>query len=224
MAESVAELLGRLRFVGGPVETLYLNQTRVRESFIGQLGAIESFTRNATKELKGETPVVKIGGGLASGADVTWTLGDPITQVLVLRAALESEEALCGLDDAAPGRYIRFTGAGCVSRPGMFDDMHQERLREHLDPDLYKALEAERATEENILRMTEGQDRPQWLLTVSEGPSVCASIIDARALTSALRHWMSPDSRWDIFALFNRRHETGVPLWVTLHVGVDFVK
>ena len=29
MAEPVADLLGRLRFVGGPVETLYL--TRIRE-------------------------------------------------------------------------------------------------------------------------------------------------------------------------------------------------
>ncbi len=222
MAESVAELLGRLRFVSGTVETLYLNETRVREGFIGQLGAIESFTRKATKELKGETPVVKIGGGLSSGADVTWTLSDPITQVLVLRAALESQEALCGLDDAAPGHYIRFAGAGSISRPGMFDDMHQERLREHPDPDLYKALEAERATEENILRMTEGQDRPQWLLTVSEGPSVCASIIDSRALKSALRHWMSDDSPWEIFALFIRRHKTGVPLLAALHVGMKW--
>jgi hypothetical protein len=50
MTGSVAELLGRLRFVGGPVETLYLNQPRVRESFVGQLGAIESFTRGVAKE------------------------------------------------------------------------------------------------------------------------------------------------------------------------------
>ena len=60
MAESVAELLGRLRFVGGPVETLYLNQPRVRESFVGQLGAIESFTRGVEKEGSVEAPVIKI--------------------------------------------------------------------------------------------------------------------------------------------------------------------
>jgi len=121
MAESVAELLGRLRFVGGPVETLYLNQTRVRESFIGQLGAIESFTRTATKEGKIEAPVVKIGAGLASEAGVTWTLTDSTAQALVLRASLESQGALLGLDDAGPGRYISFAGAGYISRPGMLD-------------------------------------------------------------------------------------------------------
>ncbi len=82
MAESVAELLGRLRFAGGPVETLYLNQTRVRESFIGQLGAIEPFTRTATKEGSVEVPIVKVGAGLASEAGVTWTLSDPTAQVL----------------------------------------------------------------------------------------------------------------------------------------------
>src|SRR5579859_1578697 len=112
MTESVAELLGRLRFVSGPVESLYLNEIRVREGFIGQLGAIESFTRTASKEVKGEVPIVKIGGALSSESDVTWTLSDPITQVLVLRAALESEGRLYSLDDAAPGRYISFAGTG----------------------------------------------------------------------------------------------------------------
>src|SRR5450432_4099136 len=69
MAESVAELLGRLRFVGGPVETLYLNQPRVRESFIGQLGAIESFTRSSAKEGSVGVPVVKIGADLTAESD-----------------------------------------------------------------------------------------------------------------------------------------------------------
>jgi hypothetical protein len=38
----------------------YLNQTRVRESFIGQIGAIESFTKTATKEGSVEVPIVKV--------------------------------------------------------------------------------------------------------------------------------------------------------------------
>src|SRR5947207_2447679 len=104
--ESVTELLSRLHFVGRPVETLYLNQTRVRESFIGQLGAIETFTRAATKEGSAETPIVKLSAGISSEAGVTWTLSDPITQVLVLRAALESQGALYDPGDAGPGRYI----------------------------------------------------------------------------------------------------------------------
>ena len=47
MAESVAELLSRLRFVGGPVETLYLNQARAHDNFISNIGEVESFTRTA---------------------------------------------------------------------------------------------------------------------------------------------------------------------------------
>lgn len=152
----MAELLGRLRFVGGPVETLYLNQTRVRESFIGQLGAIETFTRTATKEGSIEVPVVKVGAGLASEAGVTWTLTDPAAQALVLRASLESQGALRGLDAAGPGRYISFAGAGSVSRPGMLDDRHRAELRER--PGLYDAFEAERGTQESVLRMMEGDD------------------------------------------------------------------
>ncbi len=220
MAESVAELLGRLRFVGGPVETLYLNQTRVRESFIGQLGAIESFTRTATKEGKIEAPVVKIGAGLASEAGVTWTLTDSTAQALVLRASLESQGALLGLDDAGPGRYISFAGAGYISRPGMLDDEHRAGLSER--PGLYDALEAERGAQESVLRMMEGQDATMWLLTVSDDVSVCAAVLDNRWPSSSFPSWVSAGCRWQIFAMFRRLHETGVPLLAALHVTVKW--
>ncbi len=94
MTESVADLLGRLRFVGGPVETLYLNQPRVKESFVGQLGAIESFTRGVAKEGSVEAPVIKIGAGVTAESGVTWNLADPTAQVLVLHAALEKHGAV----------------------------------------------------------------------------------------------------------------------------------
>ncbi len=119
MAESVDELLANLRFVGGPVETIYLNQTRIREGFITHLGAIESFTRTAIKEVSAETPVVKIGAGVSSESDVTWSLSDPIAQVLVLHAALESRGLLYSIDNAAPGRYVGFVGAAVLSRSGV---------------------------------------------------------------------------------------------------------
>src|SRR6266567_8906807 len=200
MTESVAELLGRLRFAGGPVETLYLNQTRVRESFIGQLGAIEPFTRTATKEGSVEVPIVKVGAGLASEASVTWTLSDPTAQVLVLRASLESQGALLGLDGAGPGRYVSFAGAGYVSRPGVFDDEHREGLRQH--PGLYDALEAERGKQETIVRMIEGPEMSFWLLTVGDETSICAAFLDKRMLRPVFSHWINPSygaSRWETF-------------------------
>lgn len=187
MAESIAKLLSKLRFVGRPVETLYLNQTQVRESFIGQLGAIESFTRAAAKEGSLEAPVIKIGAGMSSQADVTWTLSDPITQVLVLRAALESQGLLYSLHDAQPGRYIIFSGAGMASRPHMFDDLHRNSLKGH-HPGLYDALEADRAKQESIVQMTGSLEKSLWLLTVSKDDSICAAFLDNGRLRPVFSH------------------------------------
>ena len=223
MAESVAELLSRLRFVRRPVETLYLNETRVRESFIGELGAIESFMRAATEHGGVEAPVIKFEVGISSEIGVTWTLSDSITQVLVLRAALEAQGLTYGLHSAKPGRYIWFEGTGLISRPGMFDDLHREGLQQHRG--LYEAFEAERARQESIAGMIEGQERTCWLLTVSEGLSVCTAILDNRWLRPVSSDWMNPDYavlRWEIFALCRRIHDTGVPMLATLYVGVKW--
>lgn len=221
MAESLAELLGQLRFVGGSVETLYLNQTRVRESFIGQIGAIESFTRTATKEGNVEVPIVKVGAGLASQAGVTWNLTDPTAQALVLHAALRSQGALFDLQNAAPGCYTSFTGKGLISRLGMLDARHREALRGR--PGLYEALEAERAMQETLLQMMQGQ-AIMWLLTVDDGSSVCAAVLDNRWLSSSAPSWIGGDteSRWEVFALVRDRHENGVPLLAALHVKMKW--
>ena len=183
MAESVTELLSKLRFEGAPVETLYLDETRVHECFIGQVGAIASFVRAATKEGSGglEVSPVKFSVGASSEAGVTWNLDHPITQVLVLRAVLQSQNKLHRPDDAEPGRYIITSGAGMVSRPGMFDNLHRERLRAH--PGLYEKLEEQRAMHERDMRETDGPEESLWLLTITEGDSVCAATIEGRSLS-----------------------------------------
>jgi hypothetical protein len=219
MAESVAELLGRLRFVGGPVETLYLNQPRVRESFVGQLGAIESFTRSTAKEGSVEAPIVKIGAGLTAESGVTWTLTDPTAQVLVLHAALDQQGAVHGLDGAVPGNYVDFAGQGAISRPGMLDAGHQAALRDQ--PGLYAALEAERAAQENVLRMMEGQAAAMWLMTVSDGASMCAAVLNDSWLSPSSSSWLT-GFHWRIFAMLRRVHETGVPLLAALHLSVKW--
>ena len=219
MTESVAELLGRLRFVGGPVETLYLNQPRVKESFVGQLGAIESFTRSVAKEGSVEAPVIKIGAGLTAESGVTWNLSDPTAQVLVLHAALEAHSAVHALDGAVPGNYIDFAGVGAISRPGMLDAGHRAALRDR--PGLYAALEAERAAQENVLRMMEGQAAAMWLLTVGEGTSLCAAVLNDCWLSPSSSSWLT-GCRWRIFAMLRRVHETGIPLLAALHVGVQW--
>jgi hypothetical protein len=221
MTESVAELLGRLRFVKAPVESLYLNEDRAGDHFTGQLGAIDSFTRTAAKEGKfgAGVPVLNLSGGASAESGVTWTLREPITQVLLLHAALESQGLLYGLDSTALGRYISFAGVGFISRPGMFDREHWEGLREH--PGLYEELEAKRASAEQVSRIMK-PDSSRWLLTVSEGSSVCAAILDNRWLKPASQHWMGPEYRWEIFGLFRQLHKTGVPLLAAIHISMKW--
>lgn len=221
MADSVAELFSRLRFRSRPVETLYLNETRVHDNFYGQVGAIESFSRAATKDGALEAPVVKISASVSSEASVTWTLSDPIAQVLVLRSALESQNLVRGENNAKPGDYIAHSGAGLVSRPEMFDDLHRDSLEDHAG--LYEALEAERAKQEDIARVIEDPDKKLWLLTVREGNSVCAAILDNVWLRPVFGHWINPGyaaAPWEIFGLCRRIHDSGVPMVATLYVGV----
>ncbi len=223
VAESVAELLSRLRFVGRPVETLYLNETRVREGFIGQVGAIESFTRAAAKAGSVEAPVIKIGADVSSEASVTWTLHDPVAQVLVLRAALESQSLIYGLHHAKPGRYISSVGTGFVSRPGMFEDLHRAGLQRHHG--IYETLEADRAKQESVARVIEGPGKKLWLLTLIEGDSVCAAILDDKWLRPVFSHWVNSDYsvlRWEMLGLCRRISETGVPMISILCLGVKW--
>jgi hypothetical protein len=223
-AESISEVLSRLRFEAGPVETLYLDEIRVHEDFIGQIGAIEAFTRLATKEGSGglETPVLKIDAGGSSEADVTWNLSHPIVQVLVLRAVLQSQDSLHGLDDAEPGYYIIFSGTGTISRAGMFDNLHRQRLQKF--PDLYEKLEAERVIQEREMRETGGPEKEHlWLLTISNSESVCAATLMGSLLRSPFRHWAHVDSPWEIIGLCRRIHEeTKVPWLAPLYLCAKF--
>ena len=107
-----------------------------------------------------------------------------------------------------------------VSRPGMFDDLHRERLREH--PDLYEKLEAQRALHEKDLRETDGPEESLWLLTINEGDSVCAATIIGSSLRHPFRHWVRADSPWEFFALCRRIHETGVPYLAPLYLCAKF--
>jgi hypothetical protein len=220
MAKSVRKLLEGLSFVGGPVETLYLNETRAREGFTTQLGAIESFTRTATKTIKGEAPVVKIGADLESGSGINWKLTDPITQVLVLRAALESKGLLYDIDNAAQGRYARFAGTGFISRPGPFGDMHRKRLAGY--PGLYESLEAERAEAEDMSRMLGSQKPDLWLLTLDNGAVVCQAILSVKWIRGTIRHWLGIGAPWEIFGLVREVRETGVPNLAAIHVNIKW--
>ena len=227
MADSVAKMLGRLRFVSGPVEWLYLDKERVHDNFISHLGEIVSFTKTTKKEGGGKVKpaIVEIGLNIGKETQVNWTLNYPITQALVLRTALKSVGSLHGLDGIGSGRFISFVGRAHISRPGILDAEHQAGLVEY--PGVYDALEARRASIEDcekLIRGTETPTRRQWLLTVSEGASVCAAVLDEQSLGRNFHDWIPPrdtDHRHEIFGLF-RQHDSGIPILATVYVQVKF--
>jgi hypothetical protein len=200
VTDSIGEQLRSLQFTSGPVETLYLNENRVRDDFLGQIGAIESFTRSATKQgsVSGPLPILSIGGGVGAEAGVTWTLTDVTAQALVLREALERRGELADIRSGAPGGYVQAQGRGRLSGPEMRAMEHQAAL----SPTIYDELEGERAQQEQVLRMIDKPDAKMWLLTVhNDDLVVAAAVLDNRWLKPSSPSWLVSDNvRWNVFA------------------------
>jgi hypothetical protein len=241
MEESVADLLSRITFTGRPVETIYLNKDRVREHFIGQVGAIESFTKTASRTGSIEAPVVKVGGGISSDRSVTWSLTDPVTQALVLRAALGERGLLKRINEAEVGSYITFSGATALVRPGM-DRWQVQRKMLSAYPGLHESLEAEREGRQDLAHMLGQPDQVIWSLAMTDGTSFCAAFLDQNLLYYGAAHWImnryhafAEDNEviknatnllpfypnLEIFALVREFHPTGIPMLATLHLTVN---
>src|SRR5207244_3019199 len=81
------------RFVSSPAPAIYLNEALVSETFIAHLGAVESFTRTANREVTGGVKsVISVGGARGTQDQIEYGLSDPLTQALVLHSALGAED------------------------------------------------------------------------------------------------------------------------------------
>jgi hypothetical protein len=92
--EPVAEEVLRLRFAGRYVESMYRNDERIRELFIGRIGSIASFSRSATKDVNGSVGfkgIAELAGTRGGEQAVEYNLTDPTAQALVLREILRSQ-------------------------------------------------------------------------------------------------------------------------------------
>jgi hypothetical protein len=176
--ESVAEIVGRLRFVSSPAPAIYLNEQLVKEMFVAQLGAIDSFTRTAARELTGEGGVggfLKVGGSKSGTQQVDYDLREPLTQALVLHSALGNEgkvqPARAGL---LVGTYVDAIGEAYLPDLGIpqpplagFDDQ-------------VAALEAERDRQQQVVRAFGDMDTALTLLLLKSDSTLAASVIDMR--------------------------------------------
>ncbi len=69
--------------------------------------------------------------------------------------------------------------------------------------------------------MMEGQAAAMWLLTIGDGTSLCAAVLNDCWLSPSSSSWLT-GCRWRIFAMFRRVHETGIPLLAALHLSVQW--
>jgi hypothetical protein len=74
--ESVAEVIGRLQSASSVAPAIYLNERLVKEMFMAQLGANDSFTRTMARCLEGQasSPIVKIGGSRSDSQQIQYDL------------------------------------------------------------------------------------------------------------------------------------------------------
>jgi hypothetical protein len=113
---SVADLIGRLRFVSSAAPAVYLNERLAKEMFIAQLGAIASFARQAAKGASGGIEggasflKVKVGASTDASQQVNYEINDPLTRALILHSALGGTTALAATTTSHPGAFAEAIG------------------------------------------------------------------------------------------------------------------
>jgi hypothetical protein len=191
----ISDVLNSLTFTADPIDTLYLNERRVSEHFIINLGAIESLIRSVSSGKSGGTDLKIVQGEVSAqqSAQVTWNLQSPIAKALVLRAALtEKRNAFQEPDEASEGDYVLISGIGYVTAA----DYEVDSMRELIDPieeGLYDQIESARSSREKWKKKSDPTSE-QFTLTLlrDERPRVCVTFLDSRGLSLDSEHWALP--------------------------------
>lgn len=221
MPGSVADEVMKLSFTAGHVESMYRNDDRIRELFVGRVGSVRSWARSAAREGGGGVGlgVLQLSGAAGQENVVEYDLTDPTAQALVLRELLTEQGDVVGPADAQPGSYVVVVGRACLRReepapePGSFhadcvggDERYDqlERLRLH--------------QEEQYLAMDPGDEQQMWLLTLEDPPGRLA------AAAVLHRRWINQNAfvsylhaPWEVLGVVYGRVET-VPVLAALHV------
>jgi hypothetical protein len=219
---SVAEEVLRLRFTGRYVESMYRNDDRIRELFIGRIGSIAGFSRSATKDVNGSLGfkgIAELAGTRGGEQAVEYNLSDPTAQALVLRENLALAGELLAPPDASPGQFVSVIGRSCLSRPPdqpIAFDFHA--ACKAADQPEFAQLEQERVAQESALRLMNPGDEQMWLLVLSDG----SQRISAAAVLH--RRWINQNAfmsymhmPWEMFGVVRSR-VADVPILAAIHV------
>lgn len=219
---SVAEEVLRLRFTGRYVESMYRNDDRIRELFIGRIGSIAGFSRSATKDVNGSVGfkgIAELAGTRGGEQAIEYNLADPTAQALVLRENLALAGEFHDADKAAPGQFVSVVGRSCLSRPTdqpIAFDFHAA-CRAADQPE-FADLERQRELQEATLRLMNPGEEQMWLLVISDRAD--------RILAAAVLHrrWINQNAfmsymhmPWELFGVV-RDHVADVPVIAAIHV------
>ena len=130
MSDSVSQIIGRLRFVSNSAPAIYLNERLAEEMFIAQLGAIESFTRSAAREVEGQAgpAIVRVGASRGTTEEVTYDTSDPLTKALLLHSALGGIQTLAS-PSRSPGEFAEIIGSAYLPPAAITEPPPPENLR-----------------------------------------------------------------------------------------------
>ena len=220
--EPVAEEVLRLRFTGRYVESMYRNDDRIRELFIGRIGSIAGLTRSATRDVNGSVGfkgIAELAGSRGGEQVVEYDLTDPTAQALVLRENLALAQEFHDAATAAPGQFVSVAGPSCLSRPPDqpigFDFHGGCHAAEQPE---FTELEHQRALQEATSRLMNPGDEQMWLLVISDR----AQRIQAAAVL--LRRWINQNAfmsymhmPWELFGVVRDRVDS-VPVLAPIHV------
>jgi hypothetical protein len=220
--ESVADEVLRLRFTGRNVESIYRNDDRIRELFIGRIGSIAGFSRSATKDVNGSVGfkgIAELAGARGGEQAVEYNLADPTAQALVLRETLALAEDFGDPANASPGQFVSVVGRSCLSRPPDQPIAFAFHAACHAaDQPEFADLEQQRALQESTLRLMNPGDEQMWLLVISDTAD--------RVLAAAILHrrWINQNAfmsymhmPWELFGVVRDR-VAHVPVLAAIHV------
>lgn len=221
----LAEELLKLRFVPGPLQSLYLNRDRVAERFTSHLGAISEWTRRSEGEggIGVDIKVVKADVRMGGGNEVSYDLHDFTVRALLLRGALQAAGVIRSPEEASVGQYVVCSGRACLRHPDLLPPglIPHEGCLVDTDP-RFLALELDRARQETFRLALAGpassNDR-MWLLILGPGADVtAAAILNSLWFNISITSYIHFD--WTMFGTLRERID-GVPTLAAIHVWVS---
>jgi hypothetical protein len=224
MADLGQDLLN-LRFVPGPLQSLYLNNDRVAERFTSHLGAIIGWTRQAKVGGGGGVDLKVVKGDIKGerGNELSYDLSDITVRALLLRDALQDANVIRSPEQATVGQYVICSGRACLRHPNLLPPglISHEGCLPETDP-RFVALEQDRARAEAYRLALAGpassNDR-MWLLTLGPGADVtAAAVLNSLWINDAFVSYIHTD--WTMFGTLRERIG-GVPTLAAIHVWVN---